>query len=294
MIEPDYVKIKEIKPVLADYVREAQILLHRSPVPDEEAVHDIRVLMKRSRAVMRLINSQVEKKIYEREYETFREVGRLMCSWREDSVHRKTLKYFRKKQSALFSHLKDYEQINILMKKTESPVEKSNGVEANIEMIETLLGKSGYRLRFMNLDNLDPHILLEQLEKSYRIVIDKFLMARNNNKPENLHVFRKKTKDFLYQLYFFRSLNQNSVKSLEKKLDSLTQSLGKYNDLAQLVMALGYKYSGKNNSPALDQLILAIRQEQDKYLAKVWPPASKIFSPGNNLINLLGFRILVI
>jgi CHAD domain-containing protein len=294
MIEPDYVKIKEIKPVLTGYIREAQALLRRSPVPDEEAIHDIRVLMKRSRAVMRLIVNQVEKQTFEREYVTYREVGRLMCSWREDSVHRKTLKYLKKKKPALFTLLKDNEKINSLMKKTAALPEPAKDIENNIETIESLLEKSGYRLRFMNLDKLDPKAILEQLEKSYNIVIDKYMAARNSIKPCNLHMFRKKSKDFLYQLFFFRSLNPTTVKSLEKKLDTLTQNLGKYNDLAQLVQTIGYKYSGKNNTHALDQLILTVREEQDKYLSRVWPMAYKIFSPGKNLINLLGFRVLII
>jgi CHAD domain-containing protein len=293
MMEPDYVKLKEIKPVLAGYVREAQLLLRRSPVPDEEAVHDIRVLMKKSRAVMKLISSQIDKQTFDREYAAYREVGRLMCTWREDSVHRKTLKYLKKKKSPLFSLLKDNEKLESLMKKPETIAMPPKDIRDNLEKIEDLLNKTGYRIRFQNMDNLDPKQLLEQLDKSYNIVVDKYLNSRNYTKPENLHEFRKKTKDFLYQLYFFRSLNPTTVKALEKKLDSLTQNLGKYNDLAQLVAILGYKYSGKRKSPALDELVLTIREEQDKYLSRVWPAAYKIFSPGKNLINLLGFRILM-
>lgn len=287
-------KIKEIKPVLSGYIREAQTLLRRSPVPDEEAVHDIRVLMKKSRAVMRLLSSQIDKETYEREYVTFRDVGRLMCTWREDTVHRKTLKSIKKKKSKLFTLLKENEKINLLMQKTGPVADSPKDVGDNLEKIEDLLNKAGYRIRFQSLDNLDPNQLLEQLESSYKVVVDKYLTGRNNTKPENLHIFRKKTKDFLYQLYFFRTLNPATVKALEKKLDSIAQNLGKYNDLAQLVNTLGYKYSKKSNSPALDELVLAIREEQDKYLSRVWTLAYKIFSPGNNLINLLGFRILTI
>lgn len=294
MIEPDYVKLKEIKPVLAGYIREAQSLLRRSPVPDEEAVHDIRVLMKKSRAVMKLISSQIDKETFEREYAAYREVGRLMCSWREDSVHRKTLKLLKKKRSQLFLLLKDNEKLESLMKKPETVSQPPGDIENNLKKIEDLLIKTGYRIRFQSMDNLDPKQLLEQLDKSYNIVVDKYLTSRNYTKPENLHEFRKKSKDFLYQLCFFRSLNPTTVKTLEKKLDSLTQNLGKYNDLAQLVVTLGYKYSGKRKSPALDELILTIREEQDKYISRVWPVAYKIFSPGKNLINLLGFRILMI
>ena len=294
MIEPDYVKLKEIKPVLAGYIREAQSLLRKSLVPDEEAVHDIRVLMKKSRAVMKLISSQIDKETFEREYAAYREVGRLMCSWREDSVHRKTLKLLKKKRSQLFLLLKDNEKLESLMKKPETVSQPPGDIENNLKKIEDLLIKTGYRIRFQSMDNLDPKQLLEQLDKSYNIVVDKYLTGRNYTKPENLHEFRKKSKDFLYQLCFFRSLNPTTVKTLEKKLDSLTQNLGKYNDLIQLVVTLGYKYSGKRKSPALDELILTIREEQDKYLSRVWPVAYKTFSPGKNLINLLGFRILMI
>jgi hypothetical protein len=34
--------------------------------------------------------------------------------------------------------------------------------------------------------------------------------------------------------------------------------------------------------------------QQDRYIARVWPSAHKIFCPGQKLINVLGFRLLVI
>ncbi len=293
-MEPDYVKLKEIKPALAGYIRESQALLGRSPVPDEEAVHDIRVLMKESRALMRLIISQIDKESHDREYGTFREVGRIMCSWRETSVHRKTLKDLRKKKPGIFSSLLDNEQIKVLMRRTEPPTEVSQDIKNDLQKINDLLNKAGYRIRFQSMNNLDAKQLLNELDNSYNIVIDKYLTARNNPKSENLHELRKKAKDFLYQLYFFRPLNPAVVKALEKKLDSLTQNLGKCNDLAQLIKTLGYRYSGSGNSPALDELIVIIRQEQDRYLSKVWPVAYKIFCPGQKLVNVLGFRILMI
>jgi hypothetical protein len=74
----------------------------------------------------------------------------------------------------------------------------------------------------------------------------------------------------------------------------MTQSLGKYNDLTQLVKALAYKYPGNLNGPAMDELIIKIREKQDSYLMKVWPVAYKIFCPGQKLVNILGFKLLVI
>jgi CHAD domain-containing protein len=164
----------------------------------------------------------------------------------------------------------------------------------DLENINELLNKAGYRLRFQSMDNFDPKVLIRMLDNTYNNVVEKYLVCRNNPKPANLHLFRKRAKDFLYQLWFFRPLNPTIVKALEKKLDAMTQNLGKYNDLAQLVNTIGYKYSVSANSPALDELIIIIREEQDRYLSKVWSVAYKVFCPGQKLVNVLGFRILMI
>jgi CHAD domain-containing protein len=294
-MEPDYVKLKDIKPALAGYIREAQILIGHAPVPDEADVHDVRVLMKKARAVMRLISSHLDIESFKREYGTFREVGRIMCTWRETSVHRKTLRILKKKKPRVFSSLNENNKLGELLQKPGvPPPEPSPDIENDLGKINDLLNKAGFRLRFQSLDELDPAKLLNELDNSYKIVVDKYLTARNNTKAENLHEFRKKAKDFLYQLYFFRPLNPPVVKAIEKKLDTITQNLGKYNDLSQLIKTLGYKYSGTGSTNALDELIIIIRQEQDKYLSKVWSQAYKIFCPGQKLVNVLGFRILTI
>ena len=293
-MDPDYVKLKDIKPALAGYIRDAQSMLNLSSSPDDKVVHDVRVLMKKSRAVMRLITSQTEAETFQREYDALREVGRVMSSWRETSVHRKTLKYLKKENPEVFSMLQENEILSDLMKKTEPAVKPPDNMKADLEKINDLLSKSGYRIRFQNMNNLDPRILLKELEKAYNNVIDNYLICRNNPKATNLHEFRKRAKDFLYQLYFFRPLNPSVVKSLEKKLDTLTQNLGNYNDLSQLIKTLGYKYNDSSNLPAMDELIVIIRDKQDRYLSKVWPSAYKIFCPGQKLVNVLGFRLLVI
>jgi CHAD domain-containing protein len=160
--------------------------------------------------------------------------------------------------------------------------------------LNDLLKKTGYRLRFEPMNNLNPQLLIRQLEISYKQVVNNYLICRNNPKQSNIHEFRKRSKDFLYQLWFFRPLNASVIKALEKKLDNMAQDLGRYNDINQLIKAIGYKYEYTLNEPALDELAIIMRDQQERYLAKVWPVAYKIFCPGQNLPNLLGFRLLAI
>jgi CHAD domain-containing protein len=294
IMELDYVKLKAIKPVLAGYIRESQILMKKSDIPDEKAVHDIRVLMKKSRAVLKLASAQLDTSYIDRDFNDLRKVGRLMCSWRETSVLEKTLRAFRKDYPNLFSRLAENEQISLLSGRTESLNQPSAEVHADIVKINDLLHKTGYRIRFMQMNMIDPQILIKELELTYNRVADIYLICRNNPKPEMLHELRKKAKDFLYQLYIFRPLNPSVIKNLEKKLDSMTQSLGKFNDLVQLIKKLNYNYRDNANLPAMNELILLIREKQDKYLYKVWPIAYQIFCPGQKLVNILGFKLLVI
>lgn len=287
----EYVKPRAIKPVLAGYIIEAQALLRQSPVPDEKAVHDIRVLMKKCRAVMRLIASQIDSKSFQRDYEAFREAGRLLTVMRESSVHRKTLRELKKNHQDTFKILLHNQKIEALMRKEELPAATKPEEQTDIKKIEDLLDKAGFRLRFMKLDGINTEQLITELGNSYKTVALKYLDCRNNPKPSNLHQFRKKSKDFLYQLWFFRPLNPAMIKPVEKKLDAMTQNLGKYNDLAQLIKALEYKYPSDNSSPAMDELIILVRQAQDNYLSKVWPVAYKVFCPGMELKNVTGYTL---
>jgi CHAD domain-containing protein len=293
-MELDFVKLKEIKPVLAGYIRESQTLMKISVVPDERVVHDVRVLMKKSRSVLKLIRPQIDKVYFDRDIFALREVGRIMRLWRETSVHRKTLKELRKEFPVIFSRLQQNERLTALLKKPEFINEPSEELKARLLQIDGLINKAGYRIRFQSMNSIDPQLLIKELELTYSNVVKIYLTCRNNPKSSDIHEFRKRAKDFLYQIYFFRPLNPTVIKALEKKLDFLTQNLGRYNDLTQLVKTLGYKYTDNSNLPAMDELIIKIRDKQDKYLTKVWPVAYKIFCPGQNLLNVLGFKLLVI
>jgi CHAD domain-containing protein len=293
-MEPDYVKLKPIKPALAGYIREAQVLLKDTDITDASTVHDIRVLMKKSRAVLKLIAHQSDNPYYGRDIADLREVGRILCCRRDVSVQRKILKGLRKEFSDIFDQLQDNPGLNLILEKQETSTEPSEELSKIIGQIEDLLNKTGFRIRFQSMNIIDPQPLLKELELTYLTVADLYLRCRNNPKPGTVHEFRKKAKDLLYQLYIFRPLNPSVVKVLEKKLDSITQNLGKFNDLDQVIKTLNYKYHSETNQPAMDELVVKIREMQDKYIRKVWPLSGEVFCPGMKLVNLLGFKLLVI
>ena len=293
-MELDYVKLIEIKPVLAGYIRESQNLMKLSVVPGDKTVHDVRVLMKKSRAVLNLTGNQMGNDFFKMDILDLRKVGRILSSWRETAVNRKILKDLRKENPDIFSLLQEDERVNALLTKEDSVHELSGEMKERLKEIDELLSKTSFRIRFQSMDKLDPQLLVKELAMTYSSVTDIYLTCRNNSKPNNLHEFRKRAKEFLYQLYFFKPLNPSAVKALEKKLNSMTRNIGNFNDHTQLVETLGYKYSATSNTPVMDELVIKIREKQDKCLAQVWPVAYKIFCPGQNLVNVLGFKVLII
>src|ERR1035437_6339619 len=145
-MELDYVKLKQIKPALAGYIRESQTLLKKSGVTDEKTVHDVRVLMKKSRAVLKLAAPQLDKTYHDRDIAALREVGRILRSWRETSVQRKTLKEFRKRFPDIFSRLHENAKLTTLLEKPELFTEPGEEMKASLVQIDFLLFKTGYRI----------------------------------------------------------------------------------------------------------------------------------------------------
>ena len=287
-------EFKEIKPYLSGYIRKAGLLLERNVVPDDGAVHDIRVLMKKSRAALKLTLPYIDTDLQMKDIQDLKSAGQIMSKWRDTSVHRMTLKELKKDLPSLFEKLKDNEKIADLIKKPDAIAKPDESLTRDIRQIDNLLKKAGIRIRFYQLKKIDQALIFNQLELSFENVRKIYMECRNRTKPVKVHEFRKRSKDLLYQLYFFRPLNPPAVKSFEKRLERLTLNLGRYNDLSQLLIALGYVFPDESSSPAMDELAIKIYERQDRYLSKAWEDAFKCFCPGTNLLDLLGFKLLVI
>lgn len=277
------------KPVLCGYIEEALSMIQPGKLPGQIVVHDVRVLMKKSRAAIKLIGRSMDEQSFRREYNAFRETGRMMSTWRESTVHRKLLRDFRKRHPVLYSRVREETPVKQILMKHEDRSLAASDIKNDLIRIRDMLHRSFYRIRFMSIRDIDSELLRTGLQRSFQLVADCYLQARHNPKDSCIHEFRKKTKDLLYQLFFFRQSNPAPVRNLEKRLDSLAQDLGKYNDYAVLLEAIGYKYRSGSESPAMDEFAVLMRKEQDRYLARIWPAAYRIFKPGRVLTDIKGF-----
>ena len=278
---------KDLKTVMAGYLSGSLALLTGRPVPDDAAIHDVRVLMKKHRAAVRLVKPVLEEETFRREYLAGRETGRILSLWRESAVLRKTMKDLKKDNPELFIKLHDNKTVQDLLRKPYSTWDQAGELAKTVSEVTARLKKARYRLRFLALNEPDMLILLGELGMSHAAASAAYLACRNKPSAALLHRFRKKSKTFMYQLVFFRHLSPQPVRQLEKKLGTMTRNLGRYNDLVQIMTLTGYRLGALGNSAADDELAVVVRDRQDRFLAKVWPQAYRIFAPGLRVQDLL-------
>ncbi|HNT93683.1 MAG: CHAD domain-containing protein [Bacteroidales bacterium] len=279
---------KDIKAAMAGYLAGSLKLLDVRPVPGDAAIHDVRVLMKKHRAAVRLIRPLLDEAVYSREYLAGRETGRILATWREMAVLRKTARALKKENPELFVRLRDNEKMQGLLRKPYSTWDEAGEKAGAVREVAGRLKKAEYRLRFLGLNEPDMLLMLGELDGSYKTACQAYMACRHKPSARLLHEFRKKSKTLMYQLTFFRHLNPAAVKPVEKKLNAMTRNLGKYNDLDQIIQLTGYRFGAPENSDTDNELAIVIRDRQERYLMKVWPAAYRIFAPGKKLQDILG------
>lgn len=282
---------KDIKSSMTCHITDSLQLLSQQPLPDGAAIHDIRVMMKKHRAAVRLVKPLLDESVYMREYLAGRETGRILSSWRETDVMRKTVRALKKDNPELFLKLRDNEKIRDLLRKPYSNWAEASLQAKTVREVADQLTRAKHRLRFIGLKEPDFHLLLDELDRSYCAAAIAYLACRNKPVPRRIHEFRKKAKTFMYQLDYFRYLNPSSVKLLEKELDNMTRNLGRYNDLVQVMIMTGYISGAHDNSDADNELAMVIRDRQDKYMMRVWPVADRLFTPGRKLQDILDISL---
>ena len=286
-MEPVYIKPHKIKTHLTRYLDKSLLLLDTGSFPDEKTIHKVRVLLKKTRALFRLVSPLLGEEFAGNGRKSLRTAGRIMSPWREKTVLWKTAGSLMKAHPDVFYSLEDNERIKNLMNSQVVEQDLTEDIMVSLKEVIRLLKETSSGILFEPMISLEPVHLFKELENSYAIAVHNYLLARNDQGLSIVHEFRKRSKDFLYQLSFFRQANPTVIIKLEKKLERMTGDLGKYNDLSVLLRMTGYKYKRNTNDPALDELAVIIKDKQDEYLSKVWPVAYEIFGPLMKLDNVL-------
>jgi CHAD domain-containing protein len=243
--------------------------------PGSTEVHDIRVSMKKGRAILKLLRPLPDNRFYRRENDALRYISSLFSMSREADVLNKTVKMLAKRHPEVVTPT-----IIEAMKEAASQtfVENIDGKDKYTLAAEARdhLRRAWYRTAFAGMSFITRDTLQDGLFASFSRAEGAFIAARTTPGQAEVHEFRKRSKDLLYQVRFFSDYNPGHFESVYSLLENICSLLGKYNDLS-VAESLACQIDIGSARVKVHGLTDVIREDQREILERVYPTATQFF-----------------
>jgi CHAD domain-containing protein len=202
-------------------------LQDRTDSSSEDAVHSARKDMKKLRALLRLVRGEIGDKVYRRESTAFRDAGRELAGLRDADVMIATLGSLelpKKEAGPLRQALEAHK-----LRTAAGAREQAAAVAAEI------LSAARGRVADWPLETNGFGAFEQGLHRIYRQGRRNMRAARSQPTAENLHEWRKRTKDLWYHLALLEEAWPPVMAAQADEAHELSDRLGDDHDLAVLL-----------------------------------------------------------
>jgi CHAD domain-containing protein len=232
----------------------------------DEIVHDLRKRLKKIRALVRLVRSEIGEHTYHDVNYRFRDAARPLTEVRDAKILLQTFdrllqhfhehlppRGFRQLREALEQNLRDVRRRVLVQQKTLRKIARFVKHERRELMPWLEASNHWFALRC-------------GLEDAYRRAADAFQDAGRDPTVEKLHEWRKQTKYLHYQLVTIRPLWPERIDELVKETGSLGDLLGDNHDLAVLQQKLTDAQPSFSTQEDRDVLCPLCEQRREAFL----------------------------
>jgi hypothetical protein len=207
--------------------------------PTDQAVHEARKGVKRSRAILRLLRHVVGDLTYRRENKLLRDAGRPLTALRDAKVLIETLQQLLRKSNPLDRLLK--EDLDRCRERL-SP-RRVHDVTATLRDVKR-------RFKGIDAKTLKRMITRKDMDRIYRKGRSAFAEACRSKTDKRLHEWRKQVKYLLHQIELVREFGVRHLARPRRQADRLAETLGDDHDLAVLKNKIrGFRAAGKLHRP---------------------------------------------
>ncbi len=225
------------------------------------AVHGARKDLKKIRAVLRLLRSDLGEKAFRSENRRYRDAGRLLSASRDAEVKVETLRGLERRFGGELPPAPALAWGEALEADKQAVAAAGEGeaaaIAAAIEQIR--VGEAripDWRLRRGSWELLEPG-----LDRTYREGREALRALRDDRSAANVHGFRKRAKDLWYELRLLAGAWPALLEPSAEQLHELTELLGSHHDLALLAEDLDTRVGVVTEREAIRALI-GRRQEE--------------------------------
>jgi CYTH domain-containing protein len=244
----------------------------------DTAVHEARKCIKKARSLLRLVRPAAPK-LYSRENRRLQVIGRSLSELRDSQALIDTLHDLKES-----GHTKEpgnsgasyrFESVHELLRARKQNVADSLQDKGHLQTAINQLTEVRDTIAHASLRNVDFQSIVRQLASAIKRGKHSFNIAYADPTPENFHEFRKRAKDFRYQLGVLTKLWPDVFDAYVSSAKELEQMLGDDHNLAVLTDVVNDDKSHGGNKQALHK---KIRKKQALLREKARSLGSRIYS----------------
>jgi CHAD domain-containing protein len=226
-----------------------------------EAIHCARKDIKKVRAVLRLVRTQIRKKDYRRITELLREAADHLAAPRDAYVKARTLRN-------LMRHFKGQlapgalRHVRAELRSSHNEEVKRFAKQKTVKSVERLMRRVAKELDRLQVSGNGWKALCPGVKTAYSGGQRAYQTVLKGSSAESFHNWRKWAKDLWYQVCLLRPVWPEQMDATARELETLGEHLGDDHDLAVLQQAVEAKCAGAENTRELETLKALIDERQ--------------------------------
>lgn len=229
----------------------------------DEAVHQARKRLKKTRAVVRLVRDRLGKKVYKQENARYRDIGRKLANLRDAKVQIVTLDnltahFGNTVGEEAFTDIRRELQVDY-RREYQRVLNKGIIISVKNELKDAKTQINNWKIKSSGWKAID-----KSLKRVYKRGDKGLDTAMSEPTPENLHDWRKRVKYLRYHLSILRPIWSEMMEEWIDRTHDLSDYLGEDHDLAVLqefVSNQPKRFDRQNTLESLNALIDRRRQQ---------------------------------
>ncbi len=239
------------------------------------AIHSARKDLKKLRAVARLIRGELGERRFKAENRRYRDAGRLLSKSRDAEVKLETLAALRGRFGDDFPNWDAESWEGALERERDRVGDAAHGEMATrIDEAAKAIEKGRGRILAWPLEDDSWQLIASGLSRSYRRGRRAMKGVQANPRAENVHEWRKRAKDLLYQLRIVRNAWPGVLTESADQVHELADMLGDHHDLTVLAEDL----EDREGIDAREALRDLIERRQKEILASALDLGRRIYA----------------
>jgi CHAD domain-containing protein len=254
-------------------------IISLAPTTDDYKVkvHEIRKALKRIRAVLRLIRSDIDERIYTSENVFFRDVSRQLSSVRDLHVFKEAFDTLCEMNPNKLNNGQVHGLNTYFLNQIDAAQDllseggKWQALVREMEAVQT-------RLNSIRLEQLGPHTIFDGVGEVYGKGQKQMIKTQRFPEDDNLHEMRKLVKQLMYLIRLMQPVAPDYYKGYMTDLKEASTALGEDHDLAALASYMSKMNGALMAEPGKDIIYQYLDKQRQQIQVDIWPLVARIYT----------------